>query len=691
MGLGVCALATLLPNSGVFGAAKLAISTWATLILPGAVILRLIGWPASPAAALPGCAAWSVTALAPGFALMLATGRGVPVIVIWLLTVIGAGLVIGRGKRFEIDFNLSRGSLAFGGAVLLFAFLVAIGSWNNIGDAVEHIARMRKITDLDPPAQHLDELGLLPPGTGLHSGYAFPLWHATGATVVWASGLEETVMFRYWPSVLMPFIAAAIFDAGRQMFRSAAAGVGVCLGYLGVYAFPIGVGYFAQVSYPGYICIFLFWPLVIARTFTYLREGGREPILTVAAASFAVSAIHPSYGPYMIMLIAAFLVARTLVTRDRAELRRLAGMLGAVSVPFLLFLVWLYPIADANASTIDRARSHFQTLVDASGDLVSMKAGWATRGGAVALAALALVPLASTAARRRAAAFIAGTSAAVILTLLVPWLFTPFAEVMSISQGRRLLFYLPWAFALMGGALVLSRLRYVGVALALVAGIILNQAWPGDFNYHLRAPGPGWLAWFAGGGALLALAAGAAAKLDFRYRERWAVLIVAALILPVTVTGIDGMQTFKGTPKTINNRLIAAVRQYVTHDDVLMAMPRTAYRLDAQAPIYIAAVEGGHGGDTVLNDSYERRQDATRFFLDAPSPKEAQEIVDRWDVQWVLVRKDEPYPRKYLSHFHPVYEDKLFMLYPVDPAIFPRVDAIVRAHPGEFSAAGPAA
>jgi hypothetical protein len=673
-GIAVCALASLLPSGGAFTLLKLAASTWATLVLPGAVILRLLGWPSSFAAALAGCTAWSVAALAPGFVLMLATGGGVPVIAIWLLAVIGAGLVIGRGKRFEIDVELSRGSLAFGGAIALFAFLVAIGSWNNIGDAVEHIARMRKITELDPPARHLDELGLYPPGTGLHPGYAFPLWHATGATIVWLSGLEETVMFRYWPSVLMPFIAAAIFDAGRQMFRSAAAGIGVCLGYLGVFAFPIGIGYFAQVSYPGYICIFLFWPLVVARTFTYLREGGREPILTVAAASFVVSAVHPSYAPYMIMLIAAFLVARTLVTRDRAEVRRLGTMLGAVSVPFLLFLVWLYPIADANASTVDRARTHFQTLVDASGDLVNMKAGWATRGGAVALAALACVPLASAAARRRSAAFIAGTSAAVILTLLVPWFFTPFAEVMSISQGRRLLFFLPWAFALMGGALVLSRLRYTGVALALVAGVMLNQAWPGDFNYHLRAPGPGWLAWFAAGGALVALAAGAAAKLDFRYRERWAVVIVAALILPVAVTGIDGMKTFKGT-ETINNRLLAAVHLYVTRDDVLMAMPKTAYRLDAQAPVYVADVAGGHGGDTVLNHSYERRQDATRLFLDAPGPKEAQEIVDRWDVQWVLVRKDEPYPREYLSRFHPVYEDKLFALYPVDQATIARIDA----------------
>jgi hypothetical protein len=621
---------------------------------------------------------------------MLATNGGLVVAVLWLLAVVGVGLLAGRGRPVEIELDLSPSALVFGGAVLLFAFLVAIGSWNNIGDAVEHIARMRKISELDPP-RSLDDLGLLPPGTGLHPGYAFPLWHASGAVIARTSGVDPSDVFRFWPSILMPFIAAAIFDAGRQMFRSRAAGVGVCLGYLGIFAFPVGVGYFAQASYPGYICIFLFWPLVIARMFTYLREGGREPILTMAAASFVVSAVHASYAPFMILLIGAFLVARTLVTRDPLELRRLGIVLGAVTVPFLLFLSWLYPIADANASTVARARTHFQSLVDSSGDLVNMKAGWATRGGAVALAALVCVPLASAAARSRAAAFIAATSATVILILIVPWFFTPFADVMSISQGRRFLFYLPWAFALMGGALVLSRLRYFGVALALAAGLVLNQAWPGDFNYHLRAPGPGWLAWFAAGGALLALAIGAAAKLDFRYREWWAALIVAGLVLPVAVTGIREMKTFKSEPGTFNEHLIAAVNQYVTRDDVLMAIPETAYRLDARVPIYVAAVSGGHGGDTVLNNSYERRQDVTRFFLDAQGPEEAQEIVNRWDVQWVLVDKKQPYPREYLSRFHPVYEDKRFILYPVDPAIFPRVDAIVKAHPGEFSPAGPAA
>ena len=324
-GLAVCALASLLPNGGPLTAVKLAIGTWGVLILPGAVILRLLGWPASPAAALPACAAWSVTALAPGFVLMLATGGGVPVIILWLLGVVGAGLLIGRGKPVAMDLRLTPTFFWFAAGVAGFAALMWIGSWNNVGDAVEHIARMRKITDLDPAAHHLDQLGLLPPDTGLHPGYAFPLWHATGAAIVWLTGLDETVMFRFWPTALIPFVAAAVYNAGRQMFGCRAAGLATCIGYLGAFAFPIGVGYFSQISYPGYICIFLFWPLIIDRTFTYMREGGREPIWTAAASSFVVSAAHPSYAPFMILLLGAFLVARFIMARDRTDdLRRLA-------------------------------------------------------------------------------------------------------------------------------------------------------------------------------------------------------------------------------------------------------------------------------------------------------------------------------------------------------------------------------
>jgi hypothetical protein len=676
LSLALCAVVCVLPDAGVLMPAKLVAATYATLVLPGAVILRLFGWPRSLAAALPACATWSLTALAPGFVLMLLTDGGMIVAVLWLLLVVGVGLLIGRGKPVEMDLRPTPLSLWFIAGVVLFAALTWLGSWVNVGDAVEHIARIRKISELDPP-RSLDELGLLPPDTGLHPGYAFPLWHAAGALEAWITGLEETYLFRFWPSMLVPFAACAVYSAGRSMFGSRAAGLVTCGAFLGVFAFPAGGdGYFKLLDYPGNVCIFLLWPLVIDRTFTYLREGGREPILTVAATSFAVSAIHASYAPFMIMLIGVFLVVRTVIARDRGELRRLAVMLAAVTVPFLLFLIWLFPIADSASSTVARGRAHFATLVDTHGGLVNMKSEWLTRGGPAAIVALLLVPLASAAVRTRAAAFIGGTSAFIILLLITPWFFTPFAEVESISQGRRLIFYLPFAFALTGGALILARFRYAAVAGALVVSTLLHLRWPGDFGYELSEPGPGWVAWLSALGAVAVLAVGAAGKLNLRFGNGWALPIMIAFLLPLAVTGIKDMAVLAPERRAgLDQNLVAAVDKYVSRDDLLLGPTKAAYRLSSLAPVYIAAVAGGHGGDTVQNMSKERRHDAAAFFSPGTSQAELEDIVRRWHVQWVLVRKDQPYPREFLSRFPPVYDGAVFALYPVDPAVVERINA----------------
>jgi hypothetical protein len=168
---------------------------------------------------------------------------------------------------------------------------------------------------------------------------------------------------------------------------------------------------------------------------------------------------------------------------------------------------------------------------------------------------------------------------------------------------------------------------------------------------------------------------GATKKLNLRYGNGWALAIVIAFVLPAAVVGIHGMKQYRPEPNRINDNLIAAVDQYVGRDEVILGLPKTAYRLDAQAPVYIVAAAGGHGGDTVVNHHSERRLDAKTFF-DSKDPAELQAILDRWDPQWVLVRKDLPYPREFMQQYTPVYEDKLFALYPVDPATIARINAL---------------
>ena len=79
------------------------------------------------------------------------------------------------------------------------------------------------------------------------------------------------------------------------------------------------------------------------------------------------------------------------------------------------------------------------------------------RSGAVAVAALFAVPLAALAAKRRWAAFVLGGFIAVLVLMLVPELFTRFSDAVSISQARRAAGFVPFAFAVAGGAAVLAR------------------------------------------------------------------------------------------------------------------------------------------------------------------------------------------------------------------------------------------
>src|SRR5207237_46532 len=129
------------------------------------------------------------------------------------------------------------------------------------------------------------------------------------------------------------------------------------------------------------------------------------------------------------------------------------------------------------------------------------------RTGAVAVAALVLVPLAGLAGRRRWAAFVLGGSLVVLVLTLVPFLFAHFSDVVSLSQSRRAAGFLPFAFAFAGGAAVLARrLGVLAVAVAAGAGVALQEAYPGNFAYG-GAGGPSAAAWIALYGGLAALVA----------------------------------------------------------------------------------------------------------------------------------------------------------------------------------------
>src|SRR5581483_8657758 len=113
------------------------------------------------------------------------------------------------------------------------------------------------------------------------------------------------------------------------------------------------------------------------------------------------------------------------------------------------------------------------------------------RSGAVAVAALVLLPVTALGLRRRWAGFALGGGLLVLALMEVPWLFVHLSDAVSLSQSRRAAGFAPLPFALAGATALVAR-RVAVLPFALAAGIVLQLLWPGDFAYGLRhgAPAP---------------------------------------------------------------------------------------------------------------------------------------------------------------------------------------------------------
>jgi hypothetical protein len=287
-----------------------------------------------------------------------------------------------------------------------------------------------------------------------------------------------------------------------------------------------------------------------------------------------------------------------------------------------------------------------------------------SRGGAVAVAALALVPLAVPAARRRWAAFVLGGSIAVLAVMLVPDLFVRLSDAVSLSQSRRAAGFLPFVFAVAGGAWVLA--RYLGafvVPLGLGAGIALQLATPGDFTADLvHGGGPRLLAWFALLGASAGLAAAAAVRVRAG-RLRNELLAGVAALLFVLPVGVHAAANWSERPgaggPVLSEGLIEALRDEVPERAVVFSDLETSYRAAAYAPVYVAAAPPAHVADTEDNRPYQRRADVLRFFRTGDLA-----IPRRYGAEWLIVDRRRFAVRPNL----PVaYGDERFTLYALAP------------------------
>lgn len=586
---------------------------FAVVLAPGALLARTLGVRGASATV-----AWALALVFATLAVTFAVHGSLDLTLVLLLAA-GAGSIAagiwrgGRSERVGNQHNVPGRGAVFAAGALLGLLLWRVAG-NVGGDGFFHLARIQKLLAFGDLS--LGSANEFPDG-GLHPGYAFPLWHGFLALVGKVSGADPVDVVLHGPTVLAAVTVVVAYEAGWALFRravpaAAAAAAGVAL----VSMAPGHGGALTALALPATASRQLLVPVALALALEAVRRPAPVLLASAAAASLALAAVHPTYALFLWIPFAGFLAVRWLW--ERKDAREGSFALAALVVPAALFFAWLLPVIGDTASVSpdagERTRGFDQYAGQLSGtpDRFSVVPELFGRTGAVAVAALLLLPLAGLASRRRWAAYVVGGALAVFAICLVPWIFTPFSDAVSLSQSRRLAGFLPLAFALAGGIGVLARIvgRAV-VPLALCAGVVLQLAYPGDFGYRLEDGGPAWATWVAVGGAL------AAFVLGFRRRpplERTAALASALLLLPTYVSGLTHWSPSEARrPSPLSPGLVATIRAAVPVGATVYADPEASYRLGAYAPVRVCVNPPGHVADTVENHPRARVDEFRRF------------------------------------------------------------------------------
>jgi hypothetical protein len=425
-------------------------------------------------------------------------------------------------------------------------------------------------------------------------------------------------------------------------------------------------GSFTSLALPATASRQLLVPALLALFFTHVRAPSWALLLSTAAAAGSLALVHPTYALFVGVPLVGYVLARALLAR-RDLVPALTG-LAALAVPTAIALAWLRPVVEAttvhnpSGEEVRRAFAQYPGQLTGSIHRYHVAARLFTRSGAVAIAGLLSVPLAVFASRRRWAAWVLGGSLAVLALTLVPFVFPRFADAVSVSQARRLVGFMPFSYAVAGGATVLAGfLGFFAVAPALAAGIVLQHWYPGDFGYRFHGASPAWPTWVAVFGGVAALVIGTARsfrnRTDLDERHQWVVAAaVAAFALPVAVHGFRHWTRVGSGSGALTRGLIKAVRADTKPKDVLFADPETGYLLAAYAPIYLANAPYGHVAATKKNRPKERLRDAYRFYAQGGDLS----IPRYYGARWIIVdlkrhRLTLDLPRAYADRRYVLY------------------------------------
>jgi hypothetical protein len=630
---------------------RLAFGT-AVVLAPGLLVARALGRRGAV-----GGFVWSVTLVATALALTFAVHGSLDLTLALLLAAGAVALPFSWRHRPRVGHRLVvLAGLALGGALWWVEGIVH-------GDALFHLARIRKLDDFGSLSlRAVDEFK----DGGLHPGYAFPLWHGWLALVAKVAGVDPAKVVLHESSLLVPLALVLAYEAGRVVFQSRSLAVATMLAQAAVTAFaPGGGGSYAMLELPGTAARQLLVPAVIALFFAFVRKPGWPVALTLAAAGLDLAFVHATYALFLGIPLVGFVLARALLAR--ADVRASTGALLSFGVPVVLVFAWLAPlVAETNshnpsATELQRGLKQYASdLVVHSSSSYHLAAGVVARTGAIAVAALVLVPLAGFAARRRWSALVLGGTVLVLALELVSFVFPHFSDLVSLSQSRRAAGFVPFVFALVGGAAVLARaLRSLLLPVALAAGIVLQLEYPGDFGLHFAQGGPRLATWIAFVGGLVALAAGAFLRGSFERPGPLAAAAVALFALPVAVHGV--VHWNKATtrdPFALTPGLVHFLRHDVPQRAVVYADLETSYRIAGYVPVYVADAPPTHVADTKANRPYARRADLQRFLRTVNLA-----IPRRYGAGWLVLRAREGASKVEAQGLRPRYRDGSFVVF----------------------------
>ena len=651
LSLPLLGIARLLPAYG-FGLWLRLVAASLVLLLPGALVARALRLRGASATV-----AWGLGALGPALLLVFVVHSSIE-LALAVLGVVGLvalpfALRFVSGPPAWDTLAIAFLGLAFGIALWHVAGVVS-------GDALFHLGRVQKLYAFgDLHVRSVDEFA----DGGLHPGYAFPLWHAFLALVAKVAGVTPTQVMLHEPSAIVPVAFAVVYEAGLALFRSVWLGAAVLTATVSAVALAPGHGgSFALLSQPGTLDRHVLVAVALTLFFLFLRHPGWALGLSLAAIGVEVLLVHTSTAVFLGVPLLGFAVARVLLTRTDA--RSSATALAALFLPAGAALAWLLPLVRETAShspsrgELERALAKYGSELNVDSlHHYALRPEVVSRGGAVAVAGLALVPLAAFAGRQRWAAFVLGGTLAVLGIELLPWVFPHFADAVSVSQARRLAGFVPIPFALAGGVAVLTGM--VGplvLPAALGAGIGLQLAFPGDFGPGLTEGGPALATWIAAIGGVAAIVVGLRRERRIEARTWIVTAAVVLFCIPVAVHGFRewspaaSVDRYAPTPGLLHALLTKVPERAIVFSDL-----ETSYRIGAYAPVYVAAAPPAHVADTASNHPYRRRLAVIRFFRFGDLS-----ILDRFHAEWLVVDK---------RRFHIqvpwtlVYEDQRYALY----------------------------